>query len=487
MSGHVETNPKHQNPTNDGRRQSHEHRDSATDVQDEIVEYHLAGGFEEIENVQLYNKGGHHPVNLGDVLDGRFEAVHKLGHGGFGIVWFCRNVDTRQWQAVKIMSASQSSRSNEINIYDHLQKCKSPEHLEANYILTPSESFWLDGPNGRHLCFVMPILGFPVTTWCWRADRMNGQFTDRIKGVCHQIAQAIRFLHHNGICHGDLKPDNVLMRIEGLDEMDTNQVMELLGEPELIEVETASGDSPQPKAPKHLVCPVELGWCTQLVSGSIAIVDFGDSFFADKPPKKPGHTAAYAAPEIFFEGSGQPGVHSDIWALACTFFEIYHGAILFQSLNSSGPLNAPLDLEYFIGAMPEPFRTARRNMIKAMYKKPGAREDETEPKQLDSTISEECEPLTYSREALKKQKEKRIEGTGYSTVLGAELGRVRLNRRKPTDPEYDAPGEGGYIKYRFPRENVIELSTLLLRMLRYQPNERITADEVLNDLWFHPV
>ncbi len=39
-----------------------------------------------LEKLQDYEPGGHHPVQLGDALghDGRYIAVHKLGHGGSG-------------------------------------------------------------------------------------------------------------------------------------------------------------------------------------------------------------------------------------------------------------------------------------------------------------------------------------------------------------------------------------------------------------------
>lgn len=40
----------------------------------------------------MYRPGGFHPVHLGDLLDGRFEVVHKLGHGGHATVWLCQEL-----------------------------------------------------------------------------------------------------------------------------------------------------------------------------------------------------------------------------------------------------------------------------------------------------------------------------------------------------------------------------------------------------------
>ena len=36
---------------------------------------------ERVEDVNFYKPGGLHPVLLGDILDGRFKVVNKLGYG----------------------------------------------------------------------------------------------------------------------------------------------------------------------------------------------------------------------------------------------------------------------------------------------------------------------------------------------------------------------------------------------------------------------
>lgn len=36
---------------------------------------------------ESYRPGGSHPVQLGDILDGRYEILCKLGYGSFATVW----------------------------------------------------------------------------------------------------------------------------------------------------------------------------------------------------------------------------------------------------------------------------------------------------------------------------------------------------------------------------------------------------------------
>jgi hypothetical protein len=44
-------------------------------------------GGADTEDVERYQRGGFHPVHLGDVYDERYRVVHKLGAGGFSTVW----------------------------------------------------------------------------------------------------------------------------------------------------------------------------------------------------------------------------------------------------------------------------------------------------------------------------------------------------------------------------------------------------------------
>ena len=44
---------------------------------------------EEQEDPKDYCKGGYHPVNIGDVYNGRYNILRKLGWGHFSTVWLC--------------------------------------------------------------------------------------------------------------------------------------------------------------------------------------------------------------------------------------------------------------------------------------------------------------------------------------------------------------------------------------------------------------
>ncbi|KAK7756998.1 hypothetical protein SLS62_001014 [Diatrype stigma] len=190
-----------------------------------------------LEDVQLYNVGGFHPVHLGDLLGARFEVIHKLGHGGFGIVWLCLDIVSREWRAVKILAADRSVAGGDEDTMRYLTSQASLKELEDNHIAPTLETFWIDGPNGWHFCSVMEVLGSTVADWSMGLDPLVPSAAANIKDACRQIAKGVQYLHKHGICHGDLRAHNVLMRLKGIDQLEKTQLLELTGEPECYDVQ----------------------------------------------------------------------------------------------------------------------------------------------------------------------------------------------------------------------------------------------------------
>lgn len=149
----------------------------------------------ESEYLEKYEPGGFHPVHLGDVYDGRYRVVHKLGFGGFSTVWLARDTISHRWAALKIVVASESQT------YEARSTIAShPSVIQSQHFAVPDRRFWIDGPNGQHLCLVGPVLGPDL------AKLSKGIYSrikpDFAKEVSLQAAQALAQLHASGICHG---------------------------------------------------------------------------------------------------------------------------------------------------------------------------------------------------------------------------------------------------------------------------------------------
>ncbi|KAG5830652.1 hypothetical protein ANANG_G00312930 [Anguilla anguilla] len=52
----------------------------------------LGSDDEEQEDPADYCKGGYHPVKIGDLFNGRYHVIRKLGWGHFSTVWLCWDI-----------------------------------------------------------------------------------------------------------------------------------------------------------------------------------------------------------------------------------------------------------------------------------------------------------------------------------------------------------------------------------------------------------
>ncbi|KAI1264993.1 kinase-like protein [Xylariaceae sp. FL1019] len=446
---------------------------------------------EDIEKVHTYNQGGNHPIHLGDVLDTRYEVVHKLGSGGGGLVWLCYDSVTKSWKAVKIMAAKHSEYTNEVKIYEHLKKCTSLRKLEASGILVPLRHFWIEGTNGRHLCLVLPVLGGTLEHWAYTQTDRDDDRINRRKQICRKIIKMVKFLHSHGICHGDLKPQNIMVKIHNLDTLDREQMMQLMGKPETIEVKKRSGKPPGRHAPKYLVHAPYMWW-ERIMTGEIALVDFGSAFFIDDPPEEvKAFTKVYAAPEVFFGKCGPPGPPADIWSLGCTLLSVTSDNSLFTSLE--GPLyDTPQDLEVFLGPLPDPLRSGLEEQLgwdsaDDLDVEEKVHEDNEDLQDVahinnDADLSphaDALEPFSWTQTELVREREDRIGKSGYSSVLEAVIGGWERYRPSPGKEK----GDDDKIRYYYPREDVIKFAAFLSTIFQYQPTDRPSIDQVSNHPW----
>ncbi|KAI4864582.1 kinase-like protein [Hypoxylon rubiginosum] len=454
---------------------------------DEVIEYDPGSGLLGLENVQMYNKGGHHPVHLDDIIDGRFQVYHKLGNGGFGIVWFCRDLTLGKWRAVKIMAANYSSETEE-KIYNRLLDRHTREYLEENHIMIPLERFWLEGPNGRHRCFVMPVCGWPVSDWRLSQRDYKPETDPNVRDTCRQIVQSLFFLHSHGICHGDFTPRNILMKIEGLDDLDEEEILDMMEEAHCYTVKTESGRPPGPRAPEYSVQPVDSYWCRSLSTKSIAVIDLGQSYFMESPPRSTGIPSLYAPPEILFDGTGTPGPYSDIWSLACTLFEVRTGTQLFASITGGGIGIPVLQIESYLGPLPNIYNHAFCEMLRKIPRASISPRQQSESSESDQKQNLEPEPEQQPESESEWEQEEGYESEmedqhtdKFEKVLGIEM-RVLRKLQRPEDVPADQQSSE-FISWRYSQEEVADFADLLRKMLRYNPAKRIDIGAVASHPW----
>lgn len=149
------------------------------------------------EEIELYQRGGFHPVHLGDLVDdGRYRIVHKLGAGGFSTVWLARDSLLASWVVLKLVVADKSALVERRTVRSHQVISQWNDGRFVTYL----RYFHVDGPNGRHLCLVQPLLG-PSCNYLshYRMRRIHPWLARR---AASQAAKAVADLHSHGLCHG---------------------------------------------------------------------------------------------------------------------------------------------------------------------------------------------------------------------------------------------------------------------------------------------
>lgn len=227
----------------------------------------------EEEDIEDYCKGGYHPVKIGDPFKNeRYKVVRKLGWGHFSTVWLSYDCQKDIHVALKIVkSASHYSEA----ALDEIELCKQAVsaremHMGRDHVAKMLDSFEHSGPNGRHICMVFEVLGENLLSLLRNARRYgslreavmaaksdvclagdgkgsncyrNGSSTSSthhnnsgseegspqpenglpiplVKQVAKQLIAGLAYLH--GVCniiHTDLKPENVLVCIDDVENV----------------------------------------------------------------------------------------------------------------------------------------------------------------------------------------------------------------------------------------------------------------------------
>lgn len=162
------------------------------------------GFLDDVEDRELYRAGGFHPTDLGDVFScGRYKVIHKLGYGGFATVWLARDQQANSNVALKILAADATKDCRELDIFEFISEDHSSSFYEPGRAHIPQllDHFSFDGPNGRHLCLVLPAFG-PSVHQVMKTSETRRLSAATARSVSLQATRALATLHSLGLGHG---------------------------------------------------------------------------------------------------------------------------------------------------------------------------------------------------------------------------------------------------------------------------------------------
>ncbi|KAM3471964.1 hypothetical protein MY8738_009074 [Beauveria namnaoensis] len=298
----------------------------------------------EEEKTPYYDTSRFYPVCLGQVLHGRYQIATKLGYGSSSTVWLARDLHSWRWSreryvALKVNAVNrrsgQNTAENELAMLKHISSVNK-KHQGWSFVRRLSGSFTIDGAIGTHLCLVLEPLREPLWLYCRRF--VGGVIpVDVLKIIMQMILHGLDYLHsecqviHTGLSYytnifrstdwqSDLKPDNILVKLEDLAILDRDALDEYQNPlPQKITNDRTIYLSRNNYGP------------FSIPAGIVQIADFGYSKSGKTHHSGCIQAEAYRAPEVIFD-SGY-SYSADIWSLGVMMWDLVEGKRLFDPID----------------------------------------------------------------------------------------------------------------------------------------------------------
>ncbi|KAI0512965.1 protein kinase [Xylaria bambusicola] len=405
----------------------------------------------EIEPMTRYEPGGYHPLKVNDVLQGRYLIIDKLGHGNLSTVWLAKDLKAKEhcYYAIKVNMAKNSSTPvlAEGKVLRELRRSWFPLFVPGRELIPRVfDEFKLEGPNGTHACLV-------TSPSCVNLRELsdNHLFPMQVaRAFAAKIATAVRFVHSRRIIHGDIHLANILLPFrEGYNSLSLAEYRASHGYTQFYSLNHNPNESVPVQYPTEatvpLCCRKRPENLTVEDAHRLLLCDFGDAF---KPRsdvrlgRECRTPATKRAPEAFFSPDLLMRYASDIWGLGLVFWELVAKEPLFVTACSGNEIVAQqLDV---LGNHFFPSHWAR------VWCRAGSDVGLPRPRPIRRPIGPRVTrlPLEVTWEALV---EERKENQG-------ELGAFRFEERQA-------------------------FLELIRGMLRFNPKERYTLDQVMHSEW----
>ncbi len=138
----------------------------------------------------------------------RYELVTEIGAGGMGVVWRARDVRLGRDVALKLLAPG--AIGNEVARARLLREAHAAAKLQHEGIVRVHDAG--ETPDGGAF-LVMELVGGRSLREL--IEEGTASFSERA-GILVAVADAIAYAHEAGIIHRDIKPDNILVRPNGV-------------------------------------------------------------------------------------------------------------------------------------------------------------------------------------------------------------------------------------------------------------------------------
>uniref|UniRef100_A0A3P8YBL2 non-specific serine/threonine protein kinase n=1 Tax=Esox lucius TaxID=8010 RepID=A0A3P8YBL2_ESOLU len=175
----------------------------------------LGSDDEEQEDPNDYCKGGYHHVKIGDLFNGKYHVIRKLGWGHFSTVWLAWDIQVKRFVAMKVVKSAEHYTETAVDEIKLLRSVRNtdPGDPKREMVVQLLDDFKISGVNGTHVCMVFEVLGHHLLKWIIKSN-YQGLPLPCVKSIIRQVLQGLDYLHTKcKIIHTDIKPENILLTV----------------------------------------------------------------------------------------------------------------------------------------------------------------------------------------------------------------------------------------------------------------------------------
>ena len=147
-------------------------------------------------------------LNPGDVIDGRYKYIEKIGKGAFGTVLLMEDEVVDEQLILKFLNPNVSSDEEMMKRFVH--ELRYSRKITHRNVIRIYDFLHLQG------CYAISMEYFPSHTLSGEIPDNKPMSVENVLRYSRDIATGMTVAHQAGVIHRDLKPANILINEEGL-------------------------------------------------------------------------------------------------------------------------------------------------------------------------------------------------------------------------------------------------------------------------------